>query len=472
MRTQPFDPDVSVGTQDRPGAYFLPYQLAWINDRARFKIVKKSRRVGYTYAESYENVEAAVSLKGFPPNGRPYTYFSSADESAALEYIEYCEQWTRMFDMAAKILGEVVIDKKDDIKAFVIEYANGAKIHALRSNPKAFRSKGGKVVLDEFAFHDNPDLLWRAARPCITWGYPIHILSTLNGKSNRYYRTTQDAENKPDSIWSLHETTIIDAVEQGLAAKILGLDRPATKAEREKFIADEREACGDDSTWMQEYMCEPMDETTAFLTYDLIEAIEDEMATVDGDLSLTTGDLYLGMDIGRRKHLSVIWVDELLGDVRWTRKVIVMEKRPFRFQREMLFDLLGHPKIRRACIDSTGLGMQLAEEAQETFGTYRVEAVNFTQASKEEMAFHLLASVEDRQHRIPSQREIRDDLHSVRKVVTRAGNIRFDAASSEQGHADRFWAKALANHAAATPTGPVEYRSVKKRRMGRLAGAY
>ena len=36
----------------------------------------------------------------------------------------------------------------ENIKALVIEFKNGTKIHALSSNPKGFRSKGGKVVLD------------------------------------------------------------------------------------------------------------------------------------------------------------------------------------------------------------------------------------------------------------------------------------------------------------------------------------
>jgi phage FluMu gp28-like protein len=42
---------------------------------------------------------------------------------------------------------------------------------------------------------------------------------------------------------------------------------------------------------------------------------------------------------------------------------------------------------------------------------------------------------------------IRADLRSVTKQTTEAGNIRFTAERTPDGHADRFWALALAVHA-------------------------
>ena len=40
--------------------YFLPYQQRWITDGSRFKISEKSRRIGMTYAQAYEDVRDAV----------------------------------------------------------------------------------------------------------------------------------------------------------------------------------------------------------------------------------------------------------------------------------------------------------------------------------------------------------------------------------------------------------------------------
>jgi phage FluMu gp28-like protein len=94
-----------------------------------------------------------------------------------------------------------------------------------------------------------------------------------------------------------------------------------------------------------------------------------------------------------------------------------------------------------------------------------VEEVTFTGASKEQMAIHLRQKFEDKGVRIPAQSAIRNDLHSVKKIVTAANNIRYDADRNEAGHADRFWALALALHAGQTEVQPIEYTSVQRRRM-------
>ena len=439
-------------TKKNKTSFFLPYQVRWLNDKSKVKIWEKSRRIGATYVQSYEDVRDCVKRTV------PAVWFSSADESAAREYIDYCEKWVKLFNVAAKHLGEVVLDKDKDIKAFVIEFANGTKIHALSSNPKGFRSKGGKVVLDEFAFHNNPVELWKAARPCITWGYPLRILSTHNGQNCMYYKFI-DQVLKGKLKWSHHKVPIHLAVEEGLVDKIYG--RKTTAKEREEWLEEQRQDCFDEFTWLQEFCCVAIDEACAFLQYDLIATCE--MADVLRELETIKGDLYVGIDIGRRKDLTVIWCLERLENIKYTRKVKVLEKTPFHIQYEIISAILKHSKLRRCCIDSTGLGMQLAETAQRDFGKYRVEPVMFTNKSKEEMAYNLRTNFEDKSVFIPQDHEIREDLHSIRRVTTKAGNIRFDADTSEvNGHADRFWALALALISCSVPYSPVEISTRKK----------
>jgi phage FluMu gp28-like protein len=50
--------------------------------------------------------------------------------------------------------------------------------------------------------------------------------------------------------------------------------------------------------------------------------------------------------------------------------------------------------------------------------------------------------------------KLRGDLHRVRKIPSPTGAPRFDADSDANGHADRFWAKALAELAAHGAVGP------------------
>src|SRR2546427_5281216 len=44
-------------------AYFLPYQLRWLDDDSPLKIVEKSRQIGLTYVDAYDSVIKASSRK-------------------------------------------------------------------------------------------------------------------------------------------------------------------------------------------------------------------------------------------------------------------------------------------------------------------------------------------------------------------------------------------------------------------------
>ncbi|MEQ8585145.1 MAG: terminase family protein [Thalassobaculaceae bacterium] len=417
---------------------FLPYQVAWLNDRSRFKIWEKSRRIGATFVQAYEDVEDAARR-----DGAMDVWFSSADESAAKEYIRYCAMWAEVLNIAAEDLGEVVIEREGDIKALVIEFANGKRIHGLSSNPKAFRSKGGKLVLDEFAFHPDADTLWKAAAPVASHGYPVRVLSTYNGKGNRYYRMVSDAK-KETSSWSLHTTTIEKAVAEGLAARVAG--HPATPEGNAAFIAECRDLAGDDETYEQEYMCNPVDSATAWLTWEEIIACEHPDA---GRPELYQGGpCFFGWDIARRRDLTVFWVIEQVGDIFWTREVVSMKNASFAAQDAELDRLVDAYAFRRGCADQTGIGEKPVEDAQTRHGRYRVEGVQFTGPVKQHLATTGKRIFEDKRVRIPQDRAIRASHHAVRKVTTAAGNPRFDADRNETGHADEFWAHMLALHAA------------------------
>ena len=161
-------------------------------------------------------------------------------------------------------------------------------------------------------------------------------------------------------------------------------------------------------------------------------------------------DLYLGYDIARKKHLSVLSILEKVNNVKFLRHKIVLQKMRFRDQKSILYKFLELPNLRRACIDSTGIGAQLGEDAQIDYGLSKVETFEFTNSSKGEIMYQLYSAVEDRNLIIDSDTPEDDieDYHSVRKFVTKAGNIRFDDDGSSDAHADRCMSLALANHAA------------------------
>lgn len=467
-----------------PNKYFLPYQQRWLKDDSRIKIWEKSRRIGATYVQAYEDVRDCAAKKV------PAVWFSSADETAAREYILYCELWAKALNIAAKALGEIIIDSDKDIKAFSIQFVNGTRINALSSNPTQFRSKGGKVILDEYAFHKDQAAMWKAARPAITWGFPLRILSTYNGKGNKYFKFVDDVK-KGLLNWSLHTTDIELAVNEGLADKIMG--RVLTQDERMAWLDEEHANVGDEDTWQQEYMCTPVDEATAFLSYELIHSCEQEAFVNDTDtgtykgkkwtimtmtkpgysIDTSEGELYLGYDVGRKKDLSVLWLSRKLGHILETVRVVILEKTPFKKQEEILYRHLGLPNMRRAALDATGLGMQLAENAQDKFGSSRVEAIMITAPLKSVLMHTLLEQMEDTAITIPADKATRGDLHSFRKTTTAAGNIRFDVEKSNtDGHGDRGIALALCAHAADSGDGEIHVASRSRRQSSSMMKGY
>ena len=304
-------------------------------------------------------------------------------------------------------------------------------------------------------------------RPVFTWGYPVRILSTHNSKSSLFYKFLEDVKaGKRD--WYYQKTDIYQAVAEGLVDRIYG--RRTTAAEQKAWLEQEQRDCANEEAWLEEYCCKPSDEAHSFFTYDLIAGIEEE--NVLCPLNKTKYDLFVGVDIGRRKDLTVIWVWERVARNFFARLVEPLEKTPFRVQREVLWEILKHPKVRRCCMDSTGLGMQLAEETQEQFGQYRVEAVNFSSRVKEEMAYPLRAAAEDKLIKIPADRKIREDFHSLRKVTTAAANTRFDVDATAATHADYFWAAALGYYAAGEKLVDFQARTAGRRQTQRIARDY
>jgi len=430
--------------------YFLPYQQAWIADEARLKIMEKSRQVGISYTDAYDSVRK-VCQRG----ARLDVWVSSRDETQARLYLDDCKSWVRILQLAATDLGQVVVEGTD-FPAYVLEFASGLKIYSVSSNPNALAGKRGHVKLDEFALHQDQRLLYRVSKPVTTWGGQLSIISTHRGARTVFNQLISDVKERGNPMgWSLHSVPLQKAVEQGLVERI---NAKSGRAEtRDAFLARLRAECIDEEQWLQEYCCVPADESSAFITYDLITSCEEPDLQLFGFSQLEAWlqspanrqrppSLYLGVDVARRKDLCVLDLGEKAGDVVWDRLRLELQGRTFSEIELELYRLLRLPRVKRACIDATGMGLQLAERAAERFG-WKVEPVTFTASLKEELAFGLRADFEDRRLRISSSEALRADLRGVRKEITSSGNLRF-RGESEDSHCDRFWAKALRQHAA------------------------
>src|SRR5436190_11662791 len=137
------------------GKYFLPYQVAWINDTSHLKICEKGRQVGLSYADSYDSVRKVTSTGAKLP-----VWVMSRDEMQASQYLLSCKRWALVMNIAAEELGRVIVDRRCNLSALVLQFANGLCIYSLSSNPDAIVGKSGHVKLDEFALHRDQRTLY------------------------------------------------------------------------------------------------------------------------------------------------------------------------------------------------------------------------------------------------------------------------------------------------------------------------
>jgi phage FluMu gp28-like protein len=441
-----------------PNAIFLPYQAKWIKDTSRLKAMEKGRQIGLSWSTAYACDERTAQA------GQKWDqWVSSRDEMQARLFIEDCKLWAGVMNLAAQDLGEVVLDQKTGQTAHVLKFANGRRIHSMSSNPDAQAGKRGGRVLDEFALHPDPRKLWAIAYPGITWGGSMEIISTHRGSGNFFNELIRECrENGNPKGISLHRVTLQDALDQGFLYKL----QQMLPADDERQAMDEaayydfiRAGCADEESFQQEYLCDPADDNAAFLEYDLIASCE--YAATDRWKEPTGGRLFAGVDIGRKKDLTVLWVVELLGDVLYTRHVECMEKMRKSAQEAILYPWF--ERCERVSIDATGLGIGWVDDAQDKYGEHRVEGVTFTPVSKQILAYPVRSKMEDRLVRIPHDKHIRADLRLVTKQTSAAGTIRFTAERTADGHADRFWALGLAIHAASTPLEAYGYSAAQAR---------
>jgi len=414
-----------------PALRLYPYQRAWVQDDARFKIGMMSRQCGKTFTST---LEIALDVARAEAEGRRerWVILSRGERQAREAMNEGVKLHLRAMRAGFK---EYELPFDASVRALEVELPSGSKVTALPANPDTARGFSANVLLDEFAFHQDSRAIWKALFPVISKpGLKLRVISTPNGKGNKFY----DLMTAKDDGWSRHVTDIYQAVADGLPRDVEELRRGA----------------GDPDLWAQEFELKWLDEASAWLPFELINACEDARA---GDPGLYVGGpCFVGVDVAIRNDLFVIAVLELVGDVLWLRELVVRKRATFAEQDALLDAVMERYRVIRACMDRTGMGEKPVEDAQRRHGALRVEGVLFTAANKLTLATSGKEVFEDRRIRIPEgDPALRADLHKLRKESGPTGTPRFVADSDSAGHADRTWAIFLAVNAADRPSGPV-----------------
>ncbi|KMK50601.1 terminase [[Actinobacillus] muris] len=407
-------------------ALLYPYQQRWLSDNSRFKVAMFARQTGKTFTTTLEIVLDCLEAEAKGEKTR-WVILSRGERQAKEAMNEGVKRHLEAIGQVCEVL-EVPFKEDTTINALEVIFPSGSKITALPANPDTARGFSANVFLDEFAFHQNSREIWKALFPVISAGWKLRVVSTPNGKGNKFYELMTDLSN---TEWSRHAVDIYQAVRDGLPRNIDQL----------------RKGLNDEDAWAQEFELKWLDEASSWLSYDLIDDAEHSAA---GLPHLYSGNpCFVGMDIAVRGDLTVIWVIELVGDVYWTREIITLKRVKLREQLAELYRVMRQYNVIRCHLDQTGMGEKMVEDAQYQHGTSRVQGVLFNVATKLNLATLGKEAFEDRKIRIPQgDNELREDLHKLKKITGSTGQPRFIAESDSKGHADRTWACFLALNAA------------------------
>jgi phage FluMu gp28-like protein len=189
-----------------------------------------------------------------------------------------------------------------------------------------------------------------------------------------------------------------------------------------------------------------VDESYSYYPYDLIlPCTSDDLILTQDFIALPrpTGRLVAGYDVGRIRDHSELAVFEQQGERFVCRMLRRYEQVPFAEQEADLRTLLDRVAVARLAIDRSGIGMHLAENLARDYP--QVQAEVFTNDSKERWATDFKILLQRRDVTIPRDRDLVGQIHSIKRRVLPSGKVAFDAErTSRSGHADRFWAIALA----------------------------
>ncbi len=418
----------------------LPYQRAWVEDGSRFLAGVWGRQTGKSFSTA---CIVAVSMAAY---AETQWMIAAPSERQSLEALEKVKQWLR----ALRLLFAESVEALQDVneKAAVVTLGNGSRVMAVPGKPDTVRGMSANVWLDEFAFFENPDATWKAILPSIT--NPLRggekrviITSTPNGKAGqgqRFYDICSGSNESAAMKWSIHRVPLRKAIADGLP-----VDYNALAA-----------AMNDPLAAAQELDAEFTDAGGQLLPTDIILRAESEATSLSTELATYSGgrDIRIGIDIGRMSDPTVLWAVERVGDVLFTREVLVLAGISHADQLPLIAS-----RVRgatRVCLDYTGLGIGLGDMLAREFGEYkpdahlfgRVELCRFSAALKCEIFPRLRESMEACRLRIPRDEALRADLAAMAQTVT-AGGYSYEAPRTKDGHSDRCTAAALAVRAAA-----------------------
>ena len=402
------------------------YQNKWVNDTSRFRIVNKSRQVGFSWICAVEALSKAMFVK------QSTILFVSTSQKGADRIMKYVRDlWYTIPEAIQENFKMISFTKQE------IEFKNGSKIVSLPNNPNAARGyPATDVYLDEFAFLENETKMWEAIMPTTVRKDVIRrisLMSTPFGKRNTFYKVFMEMRKQGDDIWSRHRVHYTDCPD---------LDTSKLRATMTE------------QQFRQEFCCEFIDEVTAVFPYELIHACipghkmnlikEDELIKYN---SMPNGKLvYAGVDFGKIRDSTVVTYFEKLFKEGHEKpffnmlRMDVFEKMRYVDQIPLIVEGLRNMKSNQVIVDQTGVGEKLYEDLQGY--NFNLLGIKFSNSWKENGVNKMIRYMQSGRIKYLNDERIVKQFHDLQKKITRSNNARYEHSSGE--HDDIFWSIVLA----------------------------
>ncbi len=451
----------ATGVHDARPEYF---QLALWSDDSPFRIENKSRQIAWSWALAADFTADALL------NSRDGIFVSISLEEAK-EKIRYAKSIYEHLQVAG--LPRLIRDAQ-----FNLEFANGARLTSLPSKPARGRARSN-VGLDEFAHAQRDREIYTGSLPVISKGGRLRIGSSPLGASGVFWEVfTQTMRpypgyNRKATPWWHVYGFCSDVKAARQAAATLGTLEMVERFgnERIKVIAGNMPL----EDFAQEYSCQYIDESTAWITWEEIKSAQDAdllcympkaVGALTPEISDAIKDLAedirrnrveqtfaAGVDIGRTRNTTEIYLVGIGPSGQYPLRMgISLDAIEFDDQFTVLMEVMRELPVVAMKIDQNGIGRNLAENAAKRYPV-KVQPENFTNETKRQWATDAKMLIQQGKTPLPVDKDLAYQIHAIKKIVTPSNNLVFDSDRNEKHHSDRFWAWALALAGAHNPPG-------------------
>lgn len=383
---------------------FLKYQQKFFLNKKKRKILLSSRQIGKSFT-----IAGILCFKALSKHNGLSLCISTGSRAAG-EIIRKCAQ----FAEAIKVLSKGKIDYSASFDQ--IKFSNGCRVLSLPSSTDGANLRGftaNCVCVDEGAFIPHLDDVLQAINPTLSRDPDAELIftTTPGGMNGPFYEIYQTAKNDPN--WYVQETTIYDAIADGLKIDLESL----------------RTLCQDPEVFAQEYECKWMSEYGAMFDVGQLDWYEEAPKEAKAE--------YMSMDVGRTHDRSAIVIAKTYKDITYVDDIIMLNKTPYDEQLKIVKELHAKHHFQAGLIDAGGIGSALAEFVTKQVSV-KITGIQFTATNKTSMFEALRAGVFDHKIKfnVKFKSLVESDFRNVQRVVNEVGSVKYIAGHNDQGHSD------------------------------------